>query len=104
MKAALTRGWRRISGVGEAELVPQARLSGPMPWVIAIMVALTIIAASAGLALRNATEAAAADLEGGITVQIVEARADARNRAYAMIDHLNWPEGFCRSDIGWRAL
>jgi len=30
--------------------------------------------------------------------------AEARNRAYAMIDHLNWPEGFCRSDIGWRAL
>ena len=30
--------------------------------------------------------------------------ADARNRAYAMIDHINWPEGFCRSDIGWRAL
>lgn len=29
---------------------------------------------------------------------------DARNRAYAMIDHLTWPEGFCRSDIGWRAL
>lgn len=29
---------------------------------------------------------------------------DARNRAYAMIDHLSWPEGFCRSDIGWRAL
>jgi phosphoribosylamine---glycine ligase len=30
--------------------------------------------------------------------------AEARNRAYAMIDHLDWPEGFCRSDIGWRAL
>ncbi len=30
--------------------------------------------------------------------------SDARNRAYAMIDHLRWPEGFCRSDIGWRAL
>ena len=30
--------------------------------------------------------------------------ADARNRAYAMIDHLRWPDGFCRSDIGWRAL
>jgi phosphoribosylamine--glycine ligase len=29
---------------------------------------------------------------------------DARNRAYAMIDHLRWPDGFCRSDIGWRAL
>ncbi len=30
--------------------------------------------------------------------------ADARNRAYAMIDHIRWPEGFCRSDIGWQAL
>jgi phosphoribosylamine---glycine ligase len=30
--------------------------------------------------------------------------SEARNRAYAMIDHLTWPEGFCRSDIGWRAL
>jgi phosphoribosylamine--glycine ligase len=33
-----------------------------------------------------------------------ETLADARNRAYAMIDDINWPEGFCRSDIGWRAL
>ncbi|MFZ9198270.1 MAG: phosphoribosylamine--glycine ligase [Paracoccaceae bacterium] len=30
--------------------------------------------------------------------------AEARNRAYAMIDQLDWTEGFCRSDIGWRAL
>ena len=29
---------------------------------------------------------------------------DARNRAYAMIDLLDWPDGFYRSDIGWRAL
>jgi cell division transport system permease protein len=74
----LARGWRRISGIGEAELVPQARLSGPMPWVIAIMVALTMIAAAAGLALRNAADAAAAELAGGITVQIVEAAPEAR--------------------------
>ena len=33
-----------------------------------------------------------------------ETLAEARNRAYAMVDHLRWPEGFCRSDIGWRAL
>ena len=37
-----------------AELVPQARLSGPMPWVIAIMVALTAIAAAVLLAARTA--------------------------------------------------
>ncbi|KPA21362.1 Phosphoribosylamine--glycine ligase [Shimia sp. SK013] len=29
---------------------------------------------------------------------------DARDRAYAMIDQVNWPEGFYRADIGWRAL
>ncbi|WP_127900986.1 phosphoribosylamine--glycine ligase [Solirhodobacter olei] len=30
--------------------------------------------------------------------------ADARTEAYAMIDAIDWPEGFCRRDIGWRAL
>ncbi len=29
---------------------------------------------------------------------------EARNRAYAMVDQIDWPEGFNRSDIGWRAL
>jgi phosphoribosylamine--glycine ligase len=30
--------------------------------------------------------------------------AQARERAYAAIDRIHWPEGFCRRDIGWRAL
>ncbi|MCP5323403.1 MAG: phosphoribosylamine--glycine ligase [Rhodobacteraceae bacterium] len=30
--------------------------------------------------------------------------AEARERAYAMVDAIDWPEGFCRRDIGWRAL
>lgn len=29
---------------------------------------------------------------------------EAKDRAYAMIDQITWPEGFCRRDIGWRAL
>ncbi|WP_386625782.1 phosphoribosylamine--glycine ligase [Sulfitobacter geojensis] len=29
---------------------------------------------------------------------------EARNRAYDMVSRINWPEGFNRSDIGWRAL
>lgn len=70
----------KASTGAEAQLVPQARLSGPMPWVIAIMVALTVIAAGAGLALRNTASAARATLSGGITVQIVEARAGERAR------------------------
>lgn len=28
----------------------------------------------------------------------------AADRAYAMVDKIDWPEGFCRRDIGWRAL
>lgn len=30
--------------------------------------------------------------------------AEARAAAYAMIDGIDWPEGFNRTDIGWRAL
>jgi phosphoribosylamine--glycine ligase len=30
--------------------------------------------------------------------------AEARDRAYAMVDRIDWPGGFCRRDIGWRAL
>jgi cell division transport system permease protein len=98
LRSLFTRGWRRLSGTGETELVPQARLSGPMPWVIAIMVAMTAIAAAAGLALHNAAEAAAAELSGGITVQIVEAspskrdaqakQAIARLRAMANVENV----------------
>ena len=29
---------------------------------------------------------------------------EARDRAYAGLDLIDWPEGFCRRDIGWRAL
>ena len=30
--------------------------------------------------------------------------SEAATRAYAMVDQIDWPEGFCRRDIGWRAL
>ncbi|MGA7971864.1 MAG: phosphoribosylamine--glycine ligase [Pseudolabrys sp.] len=29
---------------------------------------------------------------------------EAQARAYQAIDRINWPEGFCRRDIGWRAV
>ncbi len=29
---------------------------------------------------------------------------EARDRAYAAVNRIDWPEGFCRRDIGWRAL
>jgi phosphoribosylamine--glycine ligase len=30
--------------------------------------------------------------------------AEAQARAYAAVDEIDWPEGFCRRDIGWRAV
>lgn len=27
---------------------------------------------------------------------------DAQSKAYAAIDVIDWPQGFCRRDIGWR--
>ena len=29
---------------------------------------------------------------------------EAQSRAYAAIDRIDWPKGFCRRDIGWRAV
>ena len=45
--------------------------------------------------------------DGG-RVLAVTARGDslreAAERAYALVDGIDWPEGVCRRDIGWRAL
>jgi len=30
--------------------------------------------------------------------------AEAQKRAYQAVDQIDWPEGFCRRDIGWRAV
>ena len=29
---------------------------------------------------------------------------EAKDRAYTAVDRIRWPEGFCRRDIGWRAV
>jgi len=67
-------------GAERSGLLQQARLGGPMPWVIAIMVALTVMAAAAGLALSNLARNASAEIAGGVTVQIVEAAPAERDR------------------------
>jgi len=30
--------------------------------------------------------------------------SEAQTRAYAAVDRIDWPQGFCRRDIGWRAM
>ena len=80
LNRAVHRGFSPFGGDRAARLVPQARLVGPMPWVIAIMVALTVIAAAGGLALQNMADTARAELSGGVTVQVIEAFPAARER------------------------
>jgi phosphoribosylamine--glycine ligase len=47
-------------------------------------------------------------LANGGRVLAVTAKGDnvaqAQSRAYAAVDAIDWPEGFCRRDIGWRAI
>jgi cell division transport system permease protein len=61
-----------------ARLLPAPRYSGPIPWVIAILIALVVIAAAGGLALRNLANSAQADLSAALTVQVVEPNPDLR--------------------------
>lgn len=62
-----------------APLLPQSRFAGPIPWVIAILIALVVIAAAGGLALRNLATSASADLSAAITVQIIEPNPELRS-------------------------
>lgn len=44
---------------------------------------------------------------GGRVLNVTASGATLReavDRAYAGVDAIDWPEGFCRRDIGWRAL
>ncbi len=44
---------------------------------------------------------------GGRVLGVTSTGADihaARDKAYSAVDKINWPQGFCRRDIGWRAL
>lgn len=70
-------GWS--ASAADRRLLPEGRLAGPMPWVIAIMMFLTALAAAAGLALGSAARELSASLDGKLTVQIVEANPERRD-------------------------
>ena len=63
----------------ERGLLPEGRMAGPMPWVIAIMMFLTVLAAAAGLGLNGAASRLRDQIGSRVTVQIVE--ASPRQRA-----------------------
>ncbi|MCD7059222.1 phosphoribosylamine--glycine ligase [Pelagibacterium xiamenense] len=55
----------------------------------------------------TAREGAALKATGGRVLNVTAVGSDvaeAQARAYAAVDAIDWPEGFCRRDIGWRAV
>ncbi len=77
----MTAATRRI-GIAERGWLPEGRMAGPMPWVIAIMMFLTCLAAAAALGLAGAAGRLGQEIGGRVTVQIVEADP-ARREAQA---------------------
>jgi len=69
---------QRKFGSSERGLLPEGRLTGPMPWVIAIMMFLTLLAAAAGLGLSHAARNLDAEVGNRLVIQIVEANPDSR--------------------------
>jgi cell division transport system permease protein len=59
-------------------LLPEGRLSGPMPWVIAILMFLTLLAGAAGLGLWRSADGIGDAIAGRVTVQIVDANPETR--------------------------
>ena len=70
----------RKFGAAERGLLPEGRMAGPMPWVIAIMMFLTVLAAAAGLGLSGAAARLNDQIGGRVTIQIVEASPRLRAR------------------------
>jgi cell division transport system permease protein len=94
MARAVSRGLAGLQGLRGAQLLPQARLAGPIAWVIAIMIALMTVAACGGLALKNMASGTRAELSGGLTVQIVDASyAERERQATAVLQALRGQPG-----------
>jgi phosphoribosylamine--glycine ligase len=93
--------------------------------------ALTVVMAAQGYpgAYSTGSEIGGADAQNGDLVQVFHAGTrregerllasggrvlnvtalgssvmEAQQRAYSAVDGIDWPEGFCRRDIGWRAV
>jgi cell division transport system permease protein len=76
----VSRTDRRAAAAARHRLLPGGRVAGPMLWIIAIMMFLTVLAAAAGLGLGAAVRSISADLAGRASVQVVEADAQKRGQ------------------------
>lgn len=73
------------ASAADRRLLPEGRMAGPMPWVIAIMMFLTILAAAAGMALAGSARSLGKDLDARLTVQLPEPNAGLRDAQASQI-------------------
>lgn len=78
-------------------MLAQSRLSGPTPWVLAILMLLTLLAAAAGLTLARAANGIAGAIAGRVTVQIVTANPEIRSQQAARIRRAALAEPYVQS-------
>ncbi len=76
------------ASLADRRLLPEGRLAGPMPWVIAIMMFLTALALAGGLAMVGAATRLGSDLGRQVTIQIVLADPARRDREADAAVHL----------------
>ena len=83
----------RKFGSADRQLLPEGRLTGPMPWVLAIMMFLTVLAAAAGLGLGNAARSLNANI-------VNEAALAAGRRGAANVGQRDFEEAVDRIQLG----
>lgn len=66
--------------VHQRRFLPDSRLSGVTPWIIAILMMLTLISAAAGMALSHSANVIGEAIAGRVTVQIISSNADQRSK------------------------
>lgn len=76
----------------DRKLIPDGRFTGAMPWVMAIMIFLTLLAAAAALVLAHAASKGGAELSRQATAQILDddpgARQYQQNRVATQLEKM----------------
>ena len=68
-----------IPSAADRQLLPEGRSAGPMPWVLAIMMLVTVLTGAIGIAVARASDQLSGDIADKVTIQIPEGNQSARN-------------------------
>ena len=78
--------------IAAARPLPEGRFTGPMPWLVAIMLFLIVLASALGIGLSRAASGMGEAIEGRLTIQVMQPdpirREAETNRALARLPRL----------------